>query len=154
MSAELRTFVDIEAPAERVWDVLTDLPAYEDWNPFITRAEGTLTVGSRVTFRLLPVNAFVRPTLRPVVLELIPCQRLSFRSRMDRLGLLEVEHIVTLTPQDGGVRLWQDAHFRGLLVRPLIGPLNRARGSAFHAMNTALKERSEGRQADAPAAEG
>ena len=154
MTAEMRTFVDIDATPERVWDVLTDLPAYGEWNPFIIRAEGTLAVGSRVRMRLLPVNAFVRPTMRPTVTELVPCQRLSFRSTMDRLGLLTVEHTMTITPQEGGVRLWQDSHFRGLLVRPLIGPLNRARLSSFHAMNAALKDRSEGTQADSAAANG
>jgi uncharacterized protein YndB with AHSA1/START domain len=47
MTAELRTFVDIDATPERVWQVLTDLPAYAEWNPFITRAEGTFAEGSR-----------------------------------------------------------------------------------------------------------
>ena len=39
MPAELTTFVDIDATPERVWQVLTDLPAYAEWNPFITEAD-------------------------------------------------------------------------------------------------------------------
>jgi len=35
MTADLTTSVDIDATAERVWQVLTDLPAYGEWNPFI-----------------------------------------------------------------------------------------------------------------------
>jgi uncharacterized protein YndB with AHSA1/START domain len=30
MTAELRTFVDIDGTPERVWQVLTDLPAYAE----------------------------------------------------------------------------------------------------------------------------
>jgi hypothetical protein len=153
MTAQLTTFVDIEATPGRVWQVLTDLPAYEQWNPFITHAEGTFAEGSRPSLSLLPVNAFVRPKLRPTVVEVIPCQRLRMRSRMDRLGLprlLDVEHTITLEPQDGGVRLWQDSHFTGLLVPLTMESLNRRRLASFTAMNAALKDRCEGRPAVRP----
>ena len=40
--------VEIEAPAERVWDILVDFERYGEWNPFTTRVEASLEVGSRV----------------------------------------------------------------------------------------------------------
>jgi uncharacterized protein YndB with AHSA1/START domain len=53
MLAELTTFVDIDATPERVWQVLTDLPAYAEWNPFITerKAPSSSGSGSRSTCR-------------------------------------------------------------------------------------------------------
>jgi uncharacterized protein YndB with AHSA1/START domain len=48
--------IDIDANPERVWQVLTDLSAYPDWNPFIVRAEGRIDVGSRLTLRMRPVG--------------------------------------------------------------------------------------------------
>jgi uncharacterized protein YndB with AHSA1/START domain len=33
---ELRAAIDIQATPGRVWEILTDFPAYPDWNPFIT----------------------------------------------------------------------------------------------------------------------
>jgi uncharacterized protein YndB with AHSA1/START domain len=76
MPAELTTFVDIDATPERVWQVLTDLPAYAEWNPFITEAEGAFVVGERLSVHVPPVNAFVQPKLRPTVVEVEPVRRL------------------------------------------------------------------------------
>jgi uncharacterized protein YndB with AHSA1/START domain len=36
---------EIEAPPDVVWRVLTDFAAYPEWNPFIVRIGGDLTVG-------------------------------------------------------------------------------------------------------------
>jgi hypothetical protein len=62
-------------------------------------------------------------------------------------GLFGVEHTMTLTDHDGGVRLWQQDRFGGLLAPVLIGSLNRHRPAALNAMNAALKARVEGRSA-------
>jgi hypothetical protein len=150
MTAELTTFVDIDATPERVWQVLTDLPAYAEWNPFITRAEGAVVVGARWTVSVPPVNAFVPSRLRPTVREVVPLRRLRLWSRLDRLGIpgvFDVEHTMTITDHDGGVRLWQQDRFGGLLAPLLIGALNRHRSATYHAMNAALKARVEGRPA-------
>lgn len=40
--------VDIDAPASVVWQVLTDLPRYREWNPFTVRVESTLQIGDPV----------------------------------------------------------------------------------------------------------
>ena len=35
LSRVLDTSIDIDAPPQRVWDVLLDLRAWQEWNPFI-----------------------------------------------------------------------------------------------------------------------
>ena len=37
---EVFSEIDIQAPAERVWQVLTDFASYPEWNPFIRRING------------------------------------------------------------------------------------------------------------------
>ncbi len=44
--------VEIDAPASVVWEVLTDLPRYGDWNPFCVAAESTLEMGAPVHMKL------------------------------------------------------------------------------------------------------
>jgi hypothetical protein len=148
MTAELRTFVDIDAPPEQVWQVLTDLPAYAEWNPFVMKADGALVVGDRLSVSAPPVNPFVQSRLRPTVLEVAPFRRLRLWSRLDRLGipgLVDVEITLTITDHDGGSRLWWQDRFGGLLAPLLIRSLNRHRGTAFNAMIAALKDRVETR---------
>ncbi|MCP5395236.1 MAG: SRPBCC domain-containing protein [Sphingomonadaceae bacterium] len=55
--------VDIAAPARVVWQVLTDLPRYNQWNPFCVRAESTLEMGAPVFMTL--VNYAVPGSLVP-----------------------------------------------------------------------------------------
>ena len=40
MHHELHTEIDIDATPEVVWQVLTDLDRWADWNPFITSSVG------------------------------------------------------------------------------------------------------------------
>jgi hypothetical protein len=150
VTAELRTFVDIDATPERVWDVLTDVSAYPEWNSFITGAEGSFVVGNRIAFTLPPLNVVLRRTLRCTVLEVVPQQRLRFRLRLSRPplpGLFEADHVLAITPRDGGVRVWEDAKFRGALVPFLSRYFNRENSPAFAATNEAFKARAEGRSA-------
>lgn len=45
--------IEIAAPARVVWDILTDLPRYGEWNPFCVRAESTLEMGAPVFMTLV-----------------------------------------------------------------------------------------------------
>lgn len=45
--------VKIAAPARVVWQVLTDMPRYNEWNPFCVRAESTLEMGAAVNMKLI-----------------------------------------------------------------------------------------------------
>lgn len=44
--------VDINAPAKVVWDVICDMPRYNEWNPFCVRAVSTLEMGAPVDMTL------------------------------------------------------------------------------------------------------
>ncbi|KAG5718496.1 hypothetical protein E4T56_gene4400, partial [Termitomyces sp. T112] len=55
--------VDIAAPAAIVWQILTDLPRYGEWNPFCVHAQSTLEMGAPVHMSL--VNYISPGTLLP-----------------------------------------------------------------------------------------
>jgi hypothetical protein len=56
-----------------VWQVLTDLAAYGEWNPFIRAASGDLALGGRLQVTISPPGG-APMTFKPVVTALRPDQ--------------------------------------------------------------------------------
>ena len=48
---EITATIEIAAPPEQVWAVLTDLASYPQWNPLFRKVSGQLSPGSRITDR-------------------------------------------------------------------------------------------------------
>lgn len=42
---EIRTEITLEAPIERIWELLADCSLYPHWNPLFQRATGRMSVG-------------------------------------------------------------------------------------------------------------
>ena len=72
---ELHSQIEINASAERVWQLLTDFASYPQWNPFIRRISGEPTTGERLQVRLEPPESR-GITLRPKVLTAEPNHQL------------------------------------------------------------------------------
>jgi hypothetical protein len=143
MSKKLTSQVEIDATPTRVWEVLSDLASYHEWNPFIVRAEGTAELGHRLTLRMQP-TAGRAVTLRPTVTELEHGRRLRWLGRVGLPGVMDAEHTFTIEDVRGGrTRLHQDEEFRGVLVPFLARSLDRGTLPAFHLMNEALRRRVE-----------
>ena len=57
------TQIDINAPAQQVWSVVTDFESYKSWNPLLSEVEGELVVGGdlrvQAGFAPMPVPATV-----------------------------------------------------------------------------------------------
>ncbi len=61
------TEVEIDAPVERVWEIMTDFEAFPDWNPFIKKMRGDLEVGATLHEKVY----FFRGWFAPVSLKVI-----------------------------------------------------------------------------------
>jgi len=138
---ELTSQIGIDAPTERVWAVLTDFGAYPEWNPFIVRISGELTVGSRLEVRIAPPGGRVM-TFRPTVRVVEENQELAWLGRFLVPGLFDGEHHLQLDPLDAGTRFTQSERFGGILV-PAAGGVLAKTQRGFEAMNAALERRVE-----------
>jgi hypothetical protein len=139
----IRTEIDIAAPAPRVWEVLTAIDRWSEWNPFAVRASGRLAVGELLEVHLVPPGA--KPvTIRPTVVKFEPGSELRWLGRLGAPGLFRGEHGFRLVP-DGAARC-RFEHFEtftGLLARPILWMIGDATRRGFQSMNRALKERAE-----------
>jgi hypothetical protein len=140
---ELRSQVEIEAPAERVWQVLTHFDAYPDWNPFIRRVNGRPEVDEQLVVRMRP-SGTKGMTFRPTVLKAEPNRQLRWLGHLLVPGLFDGEHIFEIEELDEDrVLFTQREIFRGLLVPLLARSLDRETQRGFEEMNRALRERAE-----------
>ena len=94
---ELRTEIEIQATAERVWQLLTDFPSFPQWNPFIRKASGNIRVGERLEVKLQPSGASAM-TFRPTVLKVEPNREFRWLGHLLIPGLFDGEHIFTIEP--------------------------------------------------------
>ncbi|MEU8899514.1 SRPBCC domain-containing protein [Nocardia sp. NPDC048505] len=143
MGLTVDTTVYIDAPAEVVWQVLTDFPHYGEWNPFCLEAKTSLVPGEPIDMlvqlgpRRLRQREFVRShtagrefsyTMKPV-----PAGTLhSMRS-----------HTVTAVNPD---RTRYESHFEldGWLSPVVAALLGKHLRNGFEGMTAAVQRRAEG----------
>ena len=140
---ELKTEIEINAPADRVWAILTDLGRFAEWNPFIPEAEGEVKEGARLRVRIAPPGGKAM-TFTPTVTLVEPEQAFRWLGRLFLPGLFDGEHIYEITPlADDRVRFVQREEFRGVLVPLFWKNLDTQTRQGFEEMNAALKQRAE-----------
>lgn len=147
---ELRTEIEFEGTPEEVWAVLTDLPAYPEWNPFIERIDRELLVGGKLDVRLQPVDER-GITMHPTVLVAEPGRELRWIGHLMIPGIFDGQHSFLIEEAGPGrVRFVQSERFGGILL-PLMWKKLRDGGTAkgFRAMNEALARRVAERRAAA-----
>jgi hypothetical protein len=143
MTRTLVSAIDIDATPRQVWQVLSDLATYRQWNPFIVEAAGRAEAGDRLTLRMQPVGGRAM-TLRPTVVEVREGELLRWLGRLGLPGVLDADHSFRLEGRSSGAtRLVQQEHFGGVLVPLVARTLERGTLPAFGLMNEALKRRAE-----------
>lgn len=139
----IRSAIEIRAPIETVWRVLTDFTAYPAWNPHIRRVRGAPRVGARLTIYSQPPGGRTA-VLRPLIVAWSPPHEMRWRATFLAGRLFTGEHGFLLEELDAGrVRFMQDETFTGLLV-PIYSSLRLAQTrEGFEQVNETLRQRSE-----------
>jgi hypothetical protein len=145
---EIRTEIEIDAPAERVWQVLMDFTSYPQWNPVMRVVRREAESGTRLKVHVRPWR-HLGMTFCPTVVTAEPSRELRWQAKLLLSGLFAGDHSFTIEPiGKNKVRFIQHEVLTGLLV-PLVMPVMEARiRRVFEDMNEALKGRAE----QAPAA--
>jgi hypothetical protein len=112
--------INIKAPADRVWSIITDAPNYPKWDPGVIRIEGRIAPGEQLTAytKLSPNRAF---PAKVTVFE--PGRKMVWSGGMP-LGLFKGVRTFTLAPKnDGSLDFTLREEFSGPLLPLMAGSL-------------------------------
>jgi hypothetical protein len=143
MSKQLITSIEIDAPPNVIWEILTEFDRFELWNPFIRSIDGTAVPGTKLKVKVQPPEGNVM-TFQSMVLVADPGKELRWLGRVIFPGIFDGEHSFQIEPlSDRRVRFVHSEKFSGLLVPFFWQSLDTQTRRGFEAMNQALKLRSE-----------
>lgn len=128
----------IAAPPETIWSILTDAPAYEQWDSGVRNVEGRIAPGEKikVVSEANPGRAF------PVkVTGFEPGRSMVWSGGMP-LGLFKGVRTFTLTPENGATRFEMREEYTGPLL-PMIWRSMPDLGPSFAQFARGLKARAE-----------
>ena len=139
----IHTEIEINAPAEKVWSVLTDFSKYPDWNPFVKSVEGKVAVGTAFKVKLQQPEGKIM-TFKPKCLAFEENREFRWIGHLFIKGLFDGEHVFKLKPIEGNkTKFVQCENFKGILVSLFWKDLNTKTIKGFEMMNRKLKEISE-----------
>jgi hypothetical protein len=147
-SKKVYTEVEINASAEQVWEVISDLESYKEWNPFMQSAHGKLEVGERLHMTLHNGSLTLDP-FEPILLHVIDGREINWIGRVANIPrLFDGNHHLIIQPlPDGSVKFIQYENFNGIIVsltNLFQKGLFEDTHQGFIKMNKALKAKVEG----------
>jgi len=140
--------LEIDAPAERVWQVITDLDRYPEWNPFVVACRSSLAPGDPIEMRVHVFRSFAQPQ-RETIFEHVPGRRLCYGVPARPLGALASRRCHEVEAQ-GPTRTRYASRFElsGWMAPVVQLLLGRRLAAGFAAMSEALRGRAEGLRED------
>lgn len=140
---EIKTEIDISAPAEKVWDILMDINNWQQWNPIINQASGIAAAGSKLTITMKGKEGKNGPKYMPVIINFDAPNLFQWRAKMMAGFLFTNDKIFELKEIDSGTQLIHKEAFGGILVPMFWGNLQQHVPAMLDAMNEALKKSVE-----------
>lgn len=137
--------VDIEAPASVVWEVLTDLPRYREWNPFTVQVDTTLQVGDPVDLHIpIPGQDGQEMVVREYIVAVEPERLLSWEQRAtadNKDAARRDQYIEALGPERS--RYFTTDIFLGLNADQIMERFGGWVKSSFDAVAAGVKQQAE-----------
>ena len=140
---EIKTEIQISAPIDKIWHVLTDLDNWKDWNPTAKQASGSMSIGSKLTITMIGEDC-KEMTYQPHVLEVNPPKIFRWRAKMMAGFLFTNDRVFELKEKNGGTEFVNKELFSGLMALMTWKKMQGFVPPMLDKMNKALKEKLEG----------
>ena len=137
----LHTEIIINAPAEKVWNILTDFEKFPEWNAFILSIEGEQKVGAQLTVGLKNGNS--TSVFKPKLVVYEKNKAFEWKGRLP-VGMFNGHHQFKIEKlSDTQVKFVHKEDFSGWLSGLIMKMIGEQTRHGFEAMNEALKNRAE-----------
>lgn len=135
--------ITINAPAEKVWDILVDLEKYPEWNPFTYKVEGKVALGEPVTLYVQMKENDQRVQKEEVCVVNKP-NHLAWKMSMISPFILAAQRDQLIEKIDEQSCTYESIDaFQGLLTPVVMASFKQHIEAGFNALAKALKERAE-----------
>jgi hypothetical protein len=114
-SMTCRVAINIQATAERIWNLLTDAKGFPRWNSTVTSVEGEISEGKRIVVRVPGTDRKFTPKVSNVV----PNQRMIWTGGFAPM-FKGVRTFGLKQQHDGSTEFVMEECFSGLML-PLVG---------------------------------
>ena len=132
---------EIAAPADTVWQVITDFSSYSQWNPFVTACSCDLTVGAPIAMTVR-LGEQVRDQVE-FVSEVVPGELFEYRMKPVGWLLHSYRQHEVCAVNDTTTRYRSIFELNGW-ISPLVGMmLGKALQNGFEGMTDSLVSRAE-----------
>ena len=139
----IETEIIIDAPSEKVWNVLMDHTAYPSWNPFIKHISGPTQQGGILNVTIQSVGNDPMQ-FEPIIITNKKQQEFRWKGKLLVTGLFDGEHYFILEEIGASkTKFLHGEQFTGLLSGVLLKMIVDDTEEGFQAMNKAIKEMVE-----------
>ena len=134
--------LEIKAPAEVVWEVITDFAHYQDWNPFLLECSTSLKPGDPID---LKVKLMARPQKqREWVTEHVPGKRFAYSMKPMPAGALSSQRSHDVEVAGPALTRYRSYfHLVGWLMPVVRGLLGGRLEAGFEGMSQGIRVRAE-----------
>jgi hypothetical protein len=133
--------IGVQAPAELVWEVISDFASWETWNPVHPRIEGEMRIGTTLTTDFVTEGGTA--TLTPIVQDWVPYEQLHWRTKRLKGFVTAIRYIEIDKKGEESAIFSNGELFVGPLVRFVSRAERKRLRAAFTIMGEALRDHVE-----------
>lgn len=134
----LKTEIILNASKDKVWNTLTKIENYKDWNPFIVSSEGEIKQGKQLTNTMM--NNGKPMVFKPIITKVDPMHEFEWLGS-GFLGMFKGRHYFKLEDLGNNqTKLIHGEQFSGLLSGLIMKMIGDETLQSFQKMNLALKD--------------
>ena len=140
---EVKSEIEIAAPIEKVWNIITDINQWAEWSPIINQASGNTAMGETLNITMCGDKDKESQNYSPVIIELDKPRCFHWQAKMVAGFIFTNDKIFNLEETTTGTRLIHRELFDGIFASVFCRNIEESVLPMLNSMNEALKNLAE-----------